>query len=181
MSKAIATAVSLAMVTSIAMSACSGTTDNANPGGNPDGSVVGVDASGGSDGSITPMQDASATVDAKTDATVASDAATGTGDCMAVADCAGSAKPVCCLDVVFGPGFAPNCAINSTKATCRASCPSNIPILCPSTLTTRLCEAKSDCADPGYGECCTVMQAGKSVTLCLNKLASSFPGTVCKN
>jgi hypothetical protein len=181
MSKSIVTAGSIAFIALVALSACSGTIDNTNLGGMPDGSVTGVDASGRSDAASMTMNDASVAVDASTtDATVASDGATGTGDCTAVSDCAGTAAPLCCLDVAFGPGFAPNCAINSTKASCQASCPANIPIVCPSMLKTRLCAAKSDCSEPGYGECCTVVQGAQSVTLCLNKLASSFPGIACK-
>jgi hypothetical protein len=180
MSKSIVTAVSIAFVASVALSACSGTTDNTNPGNKPDGSVVDVDAGGGGRDAAVTMKDAAVAVDASlADATLASDAAT-TGDCTAVSDCAGTAAPLCCLDVEFGPGFAPNCAINSTKATCQASCPANIPVFCPSMLKTRLCDVKSDCSEPGYGQCCTVTQGGKSVTLCLNTLASSFPGIVCK-
>lgn len=147
-----------------------------------------ADDAGPADGAVTPLPDgatdpdAATTVDAGSDGATARDAGESDAqgaDCTDPAECSG-ATPICCATITTGAGTVPNCPLTSASAACRATCRTSLPLACSSTITSRLCTAKGDCVDPGYGECCTFSQGAQSATVCVNTLFARFANGGCK-
>jgi len=73
--------------------------------------------------------------------------------------------PICCAEVIV-EGTAPACTFKSGVAECRSTCPSNIPLTCPTKATVRPCHKGSDCTETGYLNCCEFESGGSSATFC---------------
>jgi hypothetical protein len=95
--------------------------------------------------------------------------------CDGPEDC-GSGGGICCAAVAFGAGTPPYCPMLGASASCKASCPANVPLQCPANAQVRLCHASSDCAgDPsGFTICCEFAQGGSTVTFCANTMLAAF-------
>ncbi|NOU32045.1 MAG: hypothetical protein HOO96_29425 [Polyangiaceae bacterium] len=158
---------------------CSGSTARITP-LDEDAGVADSGVTPGADGAAD--LDAGAARDAASDGAVVRDAGESDAqgaDCTDPAECSG-ATPICCASITTGAGTVPNCPLTSASAACRATCRTSLPLACSSTITSRLCAAKTDCVDPGYGECCTFSQGAQSATLCVNTLFARFASGGCK-
>lgn len=92
-------------------------------------------------------------------------------ECDGPEDCGGGQ---CCVQINVGTGTLPNCPIDTAGATCKADCPTQIPMSCPAQGQGQLCHTSNDCFDPQNPSCCTFAQGGVSATFCVNALLSQF-------
>lgn len=91
--------------------------------------------------------------------------------CDGPEDCGGAQ---CCVQIDVGAGTLPNCPIQTNGATCKASCPTQIPMSCPGQGQGQLCHSSADCTDAQNPSCCTFSQGGVSATFCVNSLLGQF-------
>lgn len=96
--------------------------------------------------------------------------------CDGPEDCGGGQ---CCVQIEVGAGSLPNCPIQTTGATCKADCPTQIPMSCSAQGQGTLCHTSSDCLDSQNPTCCTFAQGGVSATFCVNTLLAQFASS-CK-
>jgi hypothetical protein len=104
-----------------------------------------------------------------------------TAFCLRPADCP-NASPYCCATWSTGQGTFPSCPVDPSTfmAGCAAICTSSFPLTCNAKSTARLCTAKSDCTEAGYGECCDFgSNAGTSPFMCISGYAKPYAQT-CK-
>ncbi|MBK6697919.1 MAG: hypothetical protein IPG50_37880 [Myxococcales bacterium] len=100
-------------------------------------------------------------------------------DCAGPQQC-GTAAPLCCARVGFGPGSLPNCPIEAVVTKCAASCTTNFALSCNVNNTMRLCHEKADCAsDPQNKNCCTYIGTGVSSIVCVSDLIRDVAGLLC--
>lgn len=86
--------------------------------------------------------------------------------CDGPEDCpAGS--PICCAEVDVS-GTSPACTFKNGVTECRSTCPSNIPLTCPTKATARPCHKASDCPESAYANCCEFEGSGTTATFCAN-------------
>jgi len=91
--------------------------------------------------------------------------------CDGPEDCGGGQ---CCVQIEVGAGTLPNCPIQTTGATCKASCPTQIPMSCSAQGQGTLCHSSNDCADSQNPTCCTFSQGSVSATFCVPAMLASF-------
>lgn len=120
------------------------------------------------------------TEDAKTDgATEVLDARPETADggafaCADPSHCSATA-PYCCATFELGAGSLPSCPMDKASTACRADCPTQIPLTCPSPGQVKVCRNAADCAtDAANPRCCKIFAGGVIGSVCVSAMVASY-------
>ena len=141
----------------------------------PSGSDTLVPRSDGSS-EIPPADASEASADARADAPFDASAEGSSEACSRPTDCS-PGTPFCCANWRTGTGTFPDCPVDlgTYSVGCSATCATSSPTTCDAKNTARLCEAKSDCVETGYTECCIFgSDAGSSPAMCVSPYAKPY-------
>ncbi|MBK7397717.1 MAG: hypothetical protein IPJ34_15825 [Myxococcales bacterium] len=99
---------------------------------------------------------------------------TGSFTCANPSHC-DSTAPYCCATFELGAGSLPSCPMDKASTRCRADCPTQIPLTCPSPGQVKVCRNAADCAtDPANPRCCKIFAGGVIGSVCVSAMVASY-------